>query len=67
MASGKKRRKAANQARKARRPQVGPLRHPDGDRRHRHTGGMTAEEAHAQKRALQKLGLDMPVSGEEEE
>jgi hypothetical protein len=52
MASSKKRRKAANLARKAK---AGPGRgvHPDGDRRHRKT--MTAQvAAEAQRRAMEQ-------------
>ena len=54
MASGKKRRKTARQARKLNHPQTGPFRHPDGDRRHR--GGMTYEEGLAIKKMLQQAG-----------
>jgi hypothetical protein len=59
MASGKKRRKAANQTRKAKRSPAAPFRHPDGDRRRR--GGMTYEQGMAQKRLLQQ-----PPAQEEE-
>jgi hypothetical protein len=65
MASGKKRRKNARQARKARQTRVGPFRHPDGDRRRR--GGLTADEALARKRALQQLGEVLPPTAQEEE
>jgi hypothetical protein len=54
MASGKKRRKAARQARKQQQVRTGPFRHPDGDRRRR--GARRVEEAIAQKRAMQQLG-----------
>jgi hypothetical protein len=53
MASRKQRRKAARSARKQRRPQTGPFRHPDGDRRHR--GAMRVEDAIAIKRAMQQF------------
>lgn len=52
MASDKKRRKAGRQARKAR---LGPGSgiHPDGDRRRR--AGRTADQALADKRAMQQF------------
>lgn len=62
MASGKKRRKAARQARKQQFPRTGQFRHPDGDRRHR--GGMTAKEALANKKTMQQGG---PLRLDEEE
>jgi hypothetical protein len=63
MASGKKQRKAARLARKQRQARPGPFRHPDGDRRRR--GGLTADEALAQKRAMQQLGAALPPADEE--
>jgi hypothetical protein len=62
MASEKKRRKAARQAKKMRRPQTGPFRHPDGDRR---WGGIRVEDAIAQKRAMQQFGAPFPPDEEE--
>jgi hypothetical protein len=51
MASGKKKRKAARQARKLKNPQTGPFPHPDGDRRHRGKY-MTYEQVMAIKKML---------------
>jgi hypothetical protein len=57
MASESKRRKAGNQARKAKRT---PGRHPDGDRRRR--GGLRVEDAIAQKKAMQEFPGEVPPS-----
>jgi hypothetical protein len=65
MASEKKRRKDINRARKTQQTRKGPFRHPDGDRRRR--GGMTVEQALAQKRALQQYHIEVPADSEEEE
>jgi hypothetical protein len=62
MASGKKRRKAARQARKGQ-ARPGPFRHPDGDRRHR--GASSAKEALARKQAMHQPPA-LPASEEEE-
>jgi hypothetical protein len=62
MASSKKQRKAANQARKTRRPQTGAFRHADGDRRRREE--MTA--AVKGLRHLRKLQKSADAGGEEE-
>ena len=51
MASDKKRRKAARQARKQQLPRTGPFRHPNGDRRNRGRY-MTYEQAMAIKKML---------------
>jgi hypothetical protein len=65
MASGKKQRKAANLARKDRRPRGAPFRHRDGDRRRR-AEMAAAEKALAQKRALEQLGGGAPPEPQEE-
>ena len=67
MASGKKRRKAANQARKGRRPAGVPFRHSDGDRRRRDE--LTAVlKALKQRQAFeQQLGGAVPPEPQEEE
>jgi hypothetical protein len=54
MASAKRRRKAARQARKQQQARTGPFRHPDGDRRRR--GARRVEDALAEKRAMRQLG-----------
>jgi hypothetical protein len=64
MASGKKRQKAAHQARKQQ-PAAGPFRHRDGDRRRR--GGMTYEQGAAQKRSMQEFGAHPSDAVDEEE
>ena len=65
MASPKKRRKATKLTRKDRKPGTGPFRHADGDRRRR--GGKTADQAVADKRAMQQFGAIPPSAREEEE
>ena len=55
MASDKKRRKASKLAKKSTSP-TGPVRHPDGDRRHREHG-TRYREAYATKELLRKIGL----------
>jgi hypothetical protein len=70
MASSKKRRKEARQAKKRLQPRSGlPFRHRDGDRRRRHEGAVRVEDAIALKHAMQQIGPDfLPVDqGEEEE
>ena len=65
MASSKKQRKAASQARKARRPPTGAFRHADGDRRRREA--MTAaEKGLRQLRKLQEDGSAAEAGGAEE-
>jgi hypothetical protein len=59
MASEKKRRKAAKQART---PKPGPFRHPDGDRRRR----FDTRQAYRDKELLQKIGLPPPADDSEE-
>jgi hypothetical protein len=59
MASEKKRRKAAKQAR----PQKpGPFRHPDGDRRRR----CDVKQAYRDKELLRRIGLPPPADDSEE-
>jgi hypothetical protein len=58
MASGKKRRKAAKLTKAQQHPRTGPFRHKDGDRRRR--GGLTADQAIADKRLMQQLGAPIP-------
>jgi hypothetical protein len=65
MASQKKRRKAVKLTREQQQPRTGPFRHKDGDRRRR--GGMTADQAVANKRLMQELGAPAPHDGDEEE
>jgi hypothetical protein len=65
MASPKKRRKQAKLTREQRRPSTGPFRHADGDRRRR--GGKTADQAVADKRAMQQFGAIPPSATDEEE
>jgi hypothetical protein len=65
MASQKKRRKAIKLNREQKQPPTGPFRHKDGDRRHR--GGLTADKALANKRAMQQLGAPLPRGSDEEE
>jgi hypothetical protein len=62
MASDKKRRKAAKQARKKDTPAAGPFRHPDGDRRRY----FDVRQAYANKELLQKIGLPPPADDSEE-
>ena len=62
MASDKKHRKAANQARKDRQSQGGQFRHRDGDRRRRSAMTTSVKEALAQKQALLLLGAVLPPS-----
>ena len=62
MASDKKRRKAAKQARKKDTPVTGPFRHPDGDRRRR----FDVRQAYRDKELLQKIGLPPTVDDAEE-
>ena len=59
MASDKKRRKAANAAKK--KPQAGPFRHPDGDRRRREWG-TRVEDAIKNKERMRTLygAVDLP-------
>jgi hypothetical protein len=64
VASSKKRRKGARQARKAP-PAAGPFRPRDGDRRRR--GGPTYEQGAAQKRAMQEFGAHPSDAFAEEE
>jgi hypothetical protein len=64
MASGKKKRKSARQARKQRLPRNVPFRHPDGDRRHRETMAKAVREALALKKLMQQGG---PLPPDEEE
>jgi hypothetical protein len=64
MASGKKRRKAAKLTKARQQPRTGPFRHKDGDRRRR--GGLTADQATANKRLMQQLGAPVPSDPEEE-
>jgi hypothetical protein len=67
MASGKKKRKAANLTRKGRLPQGVPFRHRDGDRRHR-AAMAAAVKALKQRQALeQQLGGAVPPEPQEEE
>jgi hypothetical protein len=67
MASGKKRRKAANLARKGRLPQGAPFRHGDGDRRRR-AELAAAVKALKQRQAFeQQLGGAVPPEPQEEE
>ena len=66
MASDKQRRKAAKAVKK--KPQAGPFRHPDGDRRHRE--GMAGyRDVMKQKEMLRLIGaVELPPEeGEEEE
>jgi hypothetical protein len=65
MASPKKRRKAVKLNREEQQPRTGPFRHKDGDRRRR--GGLTANQAIADKRAMQQLGAPAPHDGDEQE
>jgi hypothetical protein len=65
MASNKRRRKAAKQARQRQRPQTGPFVHPDGDRRHR-GGGDAAREAYKNKAILRTIGAVPPADDSEE-
>jgi hypothetical protein len=65
MASQKKRRKAVKLTREQQKPRTGPLRHKDGDRRRR--GGLTADQAIANKRAMQQLGTPGPHDSDEEQ
>jgi hypothetical protein len=65
MASQKKRRKAVKLNREQKQPPAGPFRHKDGDRRRR--GGLTADQALANKRAMQQLGAEVPRDSDEEE
>jgi hypothetical protein len=65
VASQKKRRKAVKLIREQQQPRTGPFRHKDGDRRRR--GGITADQALADKRAMQQLGAPLPRGHEEEE
>ena len=64
VASGKKKRKSARQARKLKNPQSGPFRHPDGDRSHRGKY-MTYEQVMAMKKTLHQ-GEAEAICGEEE-
>ena len=64
MASGKRKRKATQQARKQRLPQTGAFRHPDGDRRRRGEG-MTYREVMAIKRVIHGLGTEGESQEEE--
>lgn len=65
MASGKKVRKQAKQARKARQPVTGTFRHRDGDRRHRETMAKAVKQAKAEKEALRHLGaVPLPEDGD---
>ena len=67
MASGKKRRKAANLSRKGRLPRGVPFRHSDGDRRRR-AEMAAAVKALKQRQALeQELGGAVPPEPQEEE
>jgi hypothetical protein len=65
MASQKKRRKAVKLTREQKQPRTGPFRHKDGDRRRR--SGLTADQAIANKRAMQQLGASVPHKADEEE
>lgn len=68
MASGKKRRKERNQASKLQRPQSGPFRHRDGDRRHRDVMAKAIQDAKATKNALQQIGaVELPDEDEFDE
>jgi hypothetical protein len=59
MASDKKRRKAAKAAKP--KPQTGPFRHPDGDRRHREAMRAAIKAAKANKQMLALYGaVDLP-------
>jgi hypothetical protein len=62
MASDKKRRKAAKTAKP--KPQAGPFRHPDGDRRHR--GGQRVEDAIKDKERMRTLfgAVELPAEDE---
>ncbi|HVK19238.1 MAG TPA: hypothetical protein VM533_20055 [Fimbriiglobus sp.] len=64
MASDKKRRKAAKAAKQ--KPQVGPFRHPDGDRRHRGLA-IRVEDAIKTKERMRTLygAVDLPEEGKE--
>jgi hypothetical protein len=64
MASDKKRRKAAKAAKQ--KPQVGPFRHPDGDRRHRGLA-TRVEDAIKDKERLRTLygAVELPEEDEE--
>lgn len=65
MASEKKRRKTVKLTREQPQARTGPFRHKDGDRRRR--GGMTADQAIANKRAMQQMGTPIPSDSDEEE
>jgi hypothetical protein len=65
VASPKKRRKANKLTRQQMHPRTGPFRHADGDRRRR--GGQTADQAIAEKRAMQQFGAIPPSMRDEEE
>jgi hypothetical protein len=65
MASAKKRRKAAKLSKPKRDSHPSTFWHADGDRRHR--GKMTADEALANKRAMQQFGASPPLARDEEE
>ena len=65
MASQKKRRKAAKVTKAQQHLAAGPFRHKDGDRRRR--GGITADQAVANKRLMQQLGAPIPPDPQEEE
>jgi hypothetical protein len=67
MASGKKRRKAANQARKGRRPPGVPFRHGDGDRRRRDELTATLKALKQRQAFEQQLGEIVPPEPQEEE
>lgn len=56
MASDKQKRKAAKKPR----PEGVPFRHPDGDRRHRHLGGITADQAARDKQVRQAFADGVP-------
>lgn len=56
MASDKQRRKAAKAAKRAGQPKGQEYRHPDGDRRHRHTKlSITGEQALRDKKARREF------------
>jgi hypothetical protein len=67
MASGKKRRKAANRARKGRRPAGVPFRHGDGDRRRRTEMAATLKALKQRQALEQQLGGAVPPETQEEE
>ncbi len=67
MASGKKKRKAANLARKGRLPRGVPFRHADGDRRRRAELSATLKALKQRQAFEQQLGAAVPPEPQEEE